>query len=131
VPTADPVGVQARLRELEPRLAAILRALRHAGAPLIVGMTYYDPFLGAWLGGPDGQAFARASNDNVVAVNELLARVYRSAGARVADVAGAFHIADFDAISGLPLNVALACQWTWFCTPPPLGPDVHANDAGY
>jgi hypothetical protein len=30
-----------------------------------------------------------------------------------------------------PLDVANACRWTWECVPPPLGPDIHANTAGY
>ena len=31
----------------------------------------------------------------------------------------------------VPLNVARICQWTWVCAPPPLGPNNHANAAGY
>jgi hypothetical protein len=27
--------------------------------------------------------------------------------------------------------VQRACQWTWICAPPPLGPDIHANTDGY
>ena len=30
-----------------------------------------------------------------------------------------------------PLNVARICQWTWMCAPAPVGPNIHANDAGY
>jgi lysophospholipase L1-like esterase len=132
VATADAACVEAALPGLAERLTTILHALRRAGAPLIVGMTYYDPLLGAWLAGPDGQAFAQASNDNVQRLNAVLTRVYRRAGARVADVAGSFHITDFTPTAGgLPRNVAHACARTWFCTPPPLGPDVHANTDGY
>lgn len=29
------------------------------------------------------------------------------------------------------MNVALICQWTWECAPPPVGPNEHANAAGY
>jgi hypothetical protein len=32
---------------------------------------------------------------------------------------------------GLPLDVERICRWTWMCTPPPLGPDIYANTAGY
>src|SRR3954451_5652286 len=132
IPTADAACIQAGLRDLAPRLTTILHALRHAGATRIVGMTYYDAFLGAWLAGPDGEAFARATNDNVLSADATLTRVYRAAGARVADVAGAFHIADFTPTTGgLPLNVTLTCRWTWFCAPPPLGPDVHPTTEGY
>ncbi len=31
----------------------------------------------------------------------------------------------------VPLNVARICQWTWMCAPPPVGPNIHANAAGY
>ena len=31
----------------------------------------------------------------------------------------------------VPLNVARICQWTWICAPAPLGPNKHANTAGY
>jgi hypothetical protein len=34
-------------------------------------------------------------------------------------------------VDGTPLSVLRECQWTWICTPPPLGPDIHANSAGY
>jgi hypothetical protein len=30
-----------------------------------------------------------------------------------------------------PLNVARICQWTWMCAPAPVGPNIHANAAGY
>jgi hypothetical protein len=55
----------------------------------------------------------------------------------VADVAGAFDIADFGdtvevpGVGPVPLSVANACAWTWFCQPPPKGPDIHPNTAGY
>ena len=31
----------------------------------------------------------------------------------------------------LPLNVSLICAWTWMCAPPPVGPNIHPNAAGY
>jgi hypothetical protein len=67
----------------------------------------------------------------------MLAAVYRAFGARVADVFGAFHSADFAgrvplrAGGAVPRNVAAICQWTWECAPPPRGPNVHARPAGY
>jgi hypothetical protein len=30
----------------------------------------------------------------------------------------------------IPVNVALACRWTWFCSPEFTG-DPHANGTGY
>jgi len=132
VGAADVACVKARLPEAGERLAYILRTLRRAGARLIVGLTYYNPVLGAWGNGPEGQAFARVTNEALLATDELLSGVYHTTGARVADVAEAFRITDFETHGAAePLNVTLACRWTWFCTPPPLGPDVHPNDEGY
>ena len=101
-------------------------------------MTTYDPFLAMWLLGPEGQAIARSSVwDAVVPINAHFREIYRAAGLRLADVQGIFRTTDFESIVELPnagpvpVNVALACQWTWSAEPPPLGPDFHANARGY
>jgi hypothetical protein len=101
-------------------------------------MTTYDPFLTMWLQGPEGQAIARASVwDAIVPINAHFREIYRAAGLRLADVQGIFRTTDFDTIVQLPaagpvpVNVALACQWTWGAAPPPLGPNFHANARGY
>ena len=50
---------------------------------------------------------------------------------------GAFHADDFitfvsvPGFGDIPLNVALVCQWTWMCAPPPVGPNIHAKAEGY
>ena len=31
----------------------------------------------------------------------------------------------------VPLNVATICQYTYMCDPAPVGPNIHANPAGY
>jgi hypothetical protein len=52
-------------------------------------------------------------------------------------VFSAFHSADFTdqvtlpGIGTVPRNVAIICQWTWECAPPPRGPNEHANVIGY
>jgi lysophospholipase L1-like esterase len=103
----------------------------------IIGMNYYVPALADWRDGVAGQAVARVSEQVVAGYNRMLATVYRAFGARVADVFGAFHSADFDGRVTLrtggtvPANVAAICQWTWQCAPPPRGPNVHARPAGY
>ncbi len=117
-------------------LPRILTALRVAAGPTtpIVGATIYDPILGAWLLGADGQALATASVPVFATVNGFLASTYASAKVPVADVQGAFSTADFTPVpelGGLPLNVARICQWTWVCAPAPYGPNNHANAAGY
>ena len=101
-------------------------------------MTLYNPFLGAWLTGPDGQEFAEFSTfSGIVPINGLLRGIYTHAGASVADVEGAFSTTDFETfvtlpgVGDVPINVARICMWTWICAPAPLGPDNHANTAGY
>ena len=58
----------------------------------------------------------------------------------LADVAAAFESDDFVTIVQssqpppndlLPVNVANICELTYMCDPAPVGPDIHANDAGY
>jgi lysophospholipase L1-like esterase len=131
-----PAGVSA----IQTNLPAILAELRDAAGPTvpIVGMTLYNPFLAAWLLGPDGQAFAVASATQLIGpVNGLLRSLYEQAGMGVADIESAFSSNDFETLVTLPgagtvpLNVARICVWTWVCAPPPLGPDNHANAAGY
>jgi lysophospholipase L1-like esterase len=103
----------------------------------IVAMTYYNPFLAAWLTGPGGQALARQSLQLLGIFNGLLTGIFRSAGFRIADVSAAFSSTDLSTqvplpgVGDVPLAVARICQWTWMCAPAPLGPDIHANQAGY
>jgi lysophospholipase L1-like esterase len=131
-----PAGVAS----IQQNLPAILAALREAAGPdvPIVGMTLYDPLLAAWFLGPDGEAFARLSVDaGFIPLNGLLTGIFQAGGADLADVATAFSTTDFDTLVPLPdvgtvpLNVVRICQWTWACAPAPIGPDNHANAAGY
>jgi lysophospholipase L1-like esterase len=123
---------------LQARLTHIVEALRTAAGPdvPIVGMTYYDPFLGFWGLVPGGRALARASLRAFTVLNAGLATAYGDAGAAVADVAGTFRIDDFTdtvVVPGrgqIPVNVALTCSWTWFCSTRFFG-DPHANRTGY
>jgi lysophospholipase L1-like esterase len=121
-------------------LPTILATLRAAAGPRtpIAGATIYDPFLAYWLTGPEGQALAQLSvAAAIVPLNGLLTKTYGDAGMPVADVQGAFSTTDFATMVPLPpfglvpLNVVRLCQWTWVCAPTPLGPDNHANAAGY
>jgi lysophospholipase L1-like esterase len=131
-----PPGVASIQANLPPLLAA----LREAAGPdtPIVGATMYDPFLGAWLLGPEGQAFATMSVDRaIVPINNLVEGIYASMGMLVADVEGAFSTTAFTPLVPLPgmgdvpLNVARICAWTWVCAPAPYGPNNHANHDGY
>ncbi|NUU23854.1 MAG: SGNH/GDSL hydrolase family protein [Streptomycetaceae bacterium] len=123
------------LGAIAKNLPVIVDTLRSAGGPRpqYAGMTYYDPFLAAWLTGPEGQRTATLS----VGLNEILngiinANLYRT-GFRVADVAAAFSTRSFTptvplpGAGDVPLNVARICQWTFMCTKQ----DIHANPVGY
>jgi lysophospholipase L1-like esterase len=133
IPKACAVDLQPRLGN---RLTNIVDALTTAapGVP-IVGMTYYDPFLGLWGLVPGGRALAHADQRAWAVFDEGIATAYSDAGATVADVAKTFRIDDFEhrvLVPGrgwIPVNVALTCRWTWFCSR--FFPDPHANRTGY
>jgi lysophospholipase L1-like esterase len=120
------------------RLTQIVAALETAAGPgvPIVGMSYYNPFLGLWGLVPGGRARARADQRAWAVFNEGIATAFEDAGASVADVAKIFRIDDFEhriRVRGrgwIPVNVALACRWTWFCSSKAPG-DPHANRTGY
>jgi lysophospholipase L1-like esterase len=118
-------------------LPYILSELRAAAGPHvpIVATNYYDPFLAAsvLLPGSQGQDLAQFSLAATISLNALIENLCSNAGDRVADVARAFKITDFANVPGfnVPLNVFLELTWTWIGAPPPRGPDVHPNAAGY
>jgi lysophospholipase L1-like esterase len=136
----DLACVQGKMPAIQANLAYILETLQAAapGVP-IAGMSYWDFFLGYWIEGPDGQTLAQTDHQGIQAMNDGLVSTYQDEGVPVADVAGTgfFNIDDFtDTVvtkewGEVPLNVANDCAWTWFCTNPPHGPDIHPNTEGY
>jgi len=123
-------------------LAVVLAALRNAAGPnvTIVGMNYYNPYLSSWLVDAAGQTLAMDSAQAAVILNDLLFTTYDTAGMPMADVYGAFESNNFtDMVAStlpapndqLPLNVSNLCDLTYNCDPAPVGPDIHANFAGY
>lgn len=132
----DKTCVEEGLTKAARDVPVIAAALRHAvdPSPLIVAANYYDPFLAAaWLQGPAGQALAIETEKLTGSLNSLLDTAYETFGIPVADVQTAFKMTDFQVVPslGLPLNVLLACEWTWICAHPPVGPNEHANVIGY
>jgi lysophospholipase L1-like esterase len=127
----DPAG--GGVAAIQANLPVILAGLRDAAGPgvPIVGMSYYSPTLpSVWAETHDLQA-VEARLAGLVAFNDLLGSIYAVAGDPVADVEGAFDSTDTTLVDGVPADVARLCAWTRLCTPPPLGPDLHPNDAGY
>lgn len=124
---------------ISANLPVIMRRLRRAAAPgtPMAAMTLYNPFLALYLT-PGGHAEAIASDEYAHNVNEGLARLYRASGFRVAHVDTAFHTYDISRKTSLagqprpvPVAVAEVCRLTWMCAPAPVGPNIHANKAGY
>jgi lysophospholipase L1-like esterase len=124
VATLDVGCFDAGLADVQAQLPQILGALRDAAGPdvPIVGMTYYDPFSVFWFASP---AAGQAADGLVGALNSALEQIYTTAGAAVAQVDDEFAVGTF------PASALHACQWTWMCAAPPLGPDIHPNAAGY
>jgi lysophospholipase L1-like esterase len=131
--------VRRALRMVDQNLPQILAGLRGAlgqGVP-IVGASYYDAFLAAWLSGPSGEMFARQTDEMIVQLNELLLTLYTNAQLPVANVRDTFATTDFVDLVPMPpfglvpQNVFDICAWTWMCARAPRGPNIHANPDGY
>jgi lysophospholipase L1-like esterase len=112
-------GFNADLATLDSNLTeTILPALRAAltvngrVTGSIVMMNYYDPF----------QNFCPDTVPFVQTLNQHLADDVRGSGI-IVDV--------FKAFGGVTTPNPLICKYTWMCTPPPLGPNIHATDLGY
>jgi len=133
-------GATVLVRELP----FILNKLKGALAVLdpgtrLMGMNYYDPFLGLAFrpGGAKASAEAFLSLVVVEIYDRALDGAYRHAGAEAADVASAFGSGqttppEVYGSKKLPRDVASVCRWTWMCPVSPASvPDVHPNVAGY
>ena len=128
--------VEQSSNQVRIKLTLAMAAIRvAAGSQVpIIGMNFYDPVLAfALFGAPD---IAAASIPVVVGINDMLEQVYASVGAPTADVETAFQTTvttpvTVPGLGEIPLNLALLCQYTFMCTPPPIGPNSHPTNAGY
>ena len=102
-------------------------------------MSYWAPFLGFWVLAPKhGPGIARQDEAAEEVVNAGLVDAYKDDGVAVADVAGPdfFDSANFSDMvwtekwGKIPVNVAKACVWTWFCSAH-YALDPHPNTVGY
>lgn len=127
---------EATIKQNTPK---ILDALK-AAAPKrtkFVAMNLYDPLLGAYFSiNPSDKALAAASVPLLQQINGDIQSANTRSGFKTADVADAFHSYDQSPTVSwegqmIPVDVAYVCAWTWACTTPPVGPNIHANDNGY
>ena len=127
---------QANIKNLTPKILSGIRTSVANGTKL-ASMTLYDPVLGGYFSAnPTTRALATASVGLLKGINATIASANSAGGFLTADVAGAFasySTTPSVAANGtlIPLNVARVCAWTWACTTPPSGPNIHANKNGY
>jgi lysophospholipase L1-like esterase len=139
VRAADPVScVATAATTIRRNVTTIARRLRRAAGRRvrIVGTTYPDVLLGAWVSGdPTSQSLAGLS---VIAfqslINPALRQAYRSARARFVDVTAASGAyTPFDRVTTLypygtvPVAVARVCELTYYCA----FRDIHLRTDGY
>jgi lysophospholipase L1-like esterase len=130
--------VDLAMATVHSQLRQILSALKTdtpSGAR-IVGVGHYDPYLGDYFRGGAGPAFATASLAVMERLDTTLRSDYAAAGVPFADVASAFDLSDrhrmrWSGLPTVPVNVARTCALTWMCDRPPLGHNLHPDDAGY
>lgn len=124
--------------DIQQNLAEVLPALREAaGDAPIVGLTYPDVFLGAWVSPdfPNGQQLARLSVPLFRDVfNKALKTEYAKIDARFVDVTEATggygpltDLTQDPAYGSIPTPVAKVCELTYFCA----HTDVHPTAAGH
>lgn len=123
--------------DIQTNVAGILTELREAAPDVkIVGLTYPDVFLGAWVNPsfPNGKNLARLSVTMFRDFNTRIAAQYGRFGAKFADVTnttggyGALTELTQDPKYGqIPASVAKVCALTYFCD----RTDVHPTPAGH
>jgi lysophospholipase L1-like esterase len=125
---------EASIKNNVPKILSAIKQAAPAKTAL-TAMTLYDPVLSEYFS-PTGRSLALASPAILKTINGELASADANAGFRTADVGAAFLSYDgTDMVTWegqqIPINVARVCSWTWACTTPPSGPNIHANKNGY
>jgi lysophospholipase L1-like esterase len=121
----DPINGTAAIAANLPVILSALRGAAGSNVP-VIGMNYYDPRLVLFVTDPAGLT---AEVARAVAFNAFLSGIYGAAGDRVADVQAAFFTTiTTPTATGIPLDVATICAWTWICTP---SQNIHPNATGY
>ncbi len=127
--------------QMKKNLPVIARTLRAAAGKKasIVGSTYPDIVLGAYVKSDSGKQLAQASvsvfKDQI---NPALKSAYAKRKIRFADTTAGFgSYTPFDQTTTLapygqvPVAVANICKLGWYCQARSAGPDIHLKPAGY
>ncbi|MFD4639887.1 GDSL-type esterase/lipase family protein [Lentzea sp. NPDC058436] len=134
----DPLDCATRtVAGIQTNVAGTLTELREVAPDVkIVGLTYPDVFLGAWVNPsfPNGKNLAQVSVTMFQDFNTKIAAQYGRFGAKFADVTdstggyGALSELTQDPKYGqIPASVAKVCALTYFCD----RTDVHPTPAGH
>jgi lysophospholipase L1-like esterase len=134
----DPLDCASRtVAGIQTNVAGTLTELREVAPDVkIVGLTYPDVFLGAWVNPsfPNGKNLAQVSVTMFQDFNTRIAAQYARFGAKFADVTdstggyGALSELTQDPKYGqIPASVAKVCALTYFCD----RTDVHPTPAGH
>jgi lysophospholipase L1-like esterase len=112
----DPAcSAQAR-STIKRNLTAMLAGLHAAARGVrVIGMTYYNPFLGDWLAGGPLRSLAISTLPGLVSLNRELTALY-SGAKKTADVQGMFRSTDLKTVvasqwGDVPIAVKRACSW--------------------
>lgn len=118
-------------------IAAVLTRIREAAPDVkVVGLTYPDVFLGAWVNPvfPNGEDLARTSVPMYEDFNGEIGAEYAKFGAKFVDVTnttggyGALtELTEHPKYGKIPSSVAEVCTLTYFCDQT----DVHPTPAGH
>jgi GDSL-like Lipase/Acylhydrolase family len=104
------------LATVKHNLASMLAGLRKAApGARVIGMSYYNPFLGYWLAGGVFRSFALSTVSAGIALNHELTALY-GGPKKTADVQGAFRATDLTTTVAsrwgeVPIAVNRACSW--------------------
>jgi lysophospholipase L1-like esterase len=119
----------------------ILKAIKKAApkGTTLAAMNLYDPVLSGYFApaGSTANGLATLSVPLIKSINDKLAAADAGAGFKTADIATAFDTyTPFTTTvswqgNQIPVAVAKVCAWTWACSTPPSGPNIHANKNGY
>lgn len=127
--------VQAATEEIKGTVGEAAKRLRSAagGKPVLVGTTYPDVVLGAWVRGNQQIAeLSVAAFQNFI--NPMLKSSYAQGRGKFVDVTaetGAYgdlkEMTTLSPYGSIPKPVADVCRVSWYCEKG----DIHANKAGY
>jgi lysophospholipase L1-like esterase len=125
------------LTDTKSNIATVLTRIREVAPDVkIVGLTYPDVFLGAWVNPafPNGEELARSSVSLYEDFNSEMAAEYAKFGAKFADITkttGGYEsltdLTEHPKYGQIPASVAEVCTLTYFCDQS----DVHPTPAGH